>query len=102
MSIEELRISEKIYSATSVEVDFLLPDKAIATIHIFEGSCPDSALATARLMFGDEILWVIQRDSHMTRKVVLTGDGVSTIKIICENACNASYYFNSYCKVSYE
>lgn len=102
MSAIELKISEKILSGTSViEESESIPNGARGFVYIYEASCPDSALALSRIEFGSEILWVIQRDSVAPYKIEFRGNGIDTLKIICENGCNDDYYFNAYMKAGW-
>lgn len=103
MSVLELQISELVSSGSSIiEESEIIPDKQRVTIHIYEASCPDSALALSRIEFGSKVLWVIQRDSTIPKKIKLVGNGTDTLKLICENGCNDAYYFNAYVKGSFD
>jgi len=100
MSVIELKISEKISGGYLVENEsIVIPDKIKATVVVYEASCPDSALATSRLTFGDDILWVIQREIPLPVKIDVVGNGVKTFKLICDNECAGHYYFNAYVKI---
>ena len=100
MSVIELKISEKINGGYFVTNESQpLQDKIKARIVVYEASCPDSALATSRLLFGDEILWVIQRELPLPINIDVVGDGIKTFKLICDNECASNYYFNAYVKI---
>lgn len=103
MAVYELRISEELLAGTqsSDSTDVIGSDQ-VANVYIYEASCPDSALAYSKIKYGNEVLWVIQRDSKMPIKLRVKGDGVNSLELICANECSEDYHFNAYAKVSIE
>ena len=100
MSIIELQISEKVGAATEVEVESdPIADGIFATVYVYKSHCPDSAKATTRLKFGDDILECMQRSDYLSHEISVEGDGVKTFKLICDDECSSDYYFNAYVKI---
>jgi hypothetical protein len=100
MGVIELKIAQEIQPGTQViDETEVIPSGRLINVYIYEASCPDSALAYSKLMYGSDILWGIQRGEKAPVMLRLEGDGVSKLQLICVNECGTPYHFNAYAKV---
>jgi hypothetical protein len=101
-----LRVSQSVAAGTEVADTYVVPNGQTATVKLFEGSAPDSALAVVKLVWdfdggAEELLWVMQRSATMPKEniVEVTGDGVKKLAIVCDNGCASAYFYNAFAKV---
>jgi len=101
-----LRVSQVVLAGTTISDTLVIANGSVATVKIFEASCPDSPLCIACLVWdpgevGEEILWVFQREGIMPQEnaVTVTGDGVKKLAVCCDNGDASDFYFNAFAKV---